>query len=127
MTNQVPNQVVTNPNVNATGHSVLNTSTKHGASGFPIHHAWVWLRLEGQSGCSLGPAWMECQSTALIIPQELGVMPLQIQQLNHHDVLIKYDSKVDVKWVVHKLLRMEWWMGAPCNLEYVPCSDEEGH
>ena len=73
VTNQVPNQVMTNPNVNATNHSIVNTSTNQGASGCPIHHEWVWFRLEGQSGCSLGPAQTEeCQSIALIIHQELG-------------------------------------------------------
>ena len=100
----------------------MKTSTNLGASGHTIHHEWVWFRLEGQSGCSLGPAQMECWSIALIVHQELGVMPLWIQQLNHHDVLIEFD----VEWVVQKLLRMEWWMGAPCNLQCVPCSDEEG-
>ena len=79
VTNQVPNQVMTNHNVNATNHSIMNTSTNHGASGHPICHELVWFRLEGQSGCILGPAWMECWSVALIIHQELGVMPLQIQ------------------------------------------------
>ena len=48
---------------------------------------------------------------------------LQMQWSNHHDVLIEFDSKVDVEWVVQKLLRMEQWMGPPCNLEY---SNEEG-
>ena len=53
-------------------------------------------------------------------------MPLQIQQLNHHDLLTKFYSEVDVEWVVQKLLRMKWWIAAPCNLECVPCSDEKG-
>ena len=52
-------------------------------------------------------------------------MPLQIQQLNYHYVLIEFDSKVDVEWVAQKLLRVEWWV-APCHLKCVPCSDEEG-
>ena len=125
-TNNVPNQVVTNPNINATNQSVANTSTYHGVSGHPIHHEWVWFSLEGWSGCSLGPAQMECQSIALVIHQELGVMPLQIQQLNYHDVLIEFDSEFDVEWVIQKLLRMEWWMGAQCKLECVLCSDKEG-
>ena len=47
-------------------------------------------------------------------------------ELNHHDVLIELDSELDVEWVVQKPLRIEWWRGAPCNLECVPCSDEEG-
>ena len=126
VTNQVPNLVTTNPNVNVTNHSIVNTSTNQGAGGHPIHHEWVWLSLEGCSGCSLGPAQMECWSTALIIHQELGVMPLWIQWLNYHDVLIEVDSEADVEWVAQKLLSMEWWMGAPCNLECVPCSDEVG-
>ena len=67
---------------------------------------------------------MGCQSITLIIHQELGVIPLQIQWLNHCDVLIEFDSEVDVGWVVQKLFRMEWWMGAPCNLGCVPCSNE---
>ena len=49
MTNQVPNQVMINPNVNATNHSIVNTSINKGAGGHPIHHEWVWFRLEGQS------------------------------------------------------------------------------
>ena len=56
MTKHVSNQVVTNPNVNATNQSVANTSTNQGASGHPIHHEWVWFRLEGHSGFSLAPA-----------------------------------------------------------------------
>ena len=69
---------------------------------------------------------MECWSIALVIHPELGVMPLQIQQLNYHDVLILFGSEVDVEWVAQKLLRMEWWMGASCNLECIPCSNKEG-
>ena len=60
VTNQVPNQVITNLNVNDTNHSIVNTSNNQGANDHPIHHEWVWFRLEGQSGCSLYPAWMEC-------------------------------------------------------------------
>ena len=84
------------------------------------------VRLEGQSGCSLGPAQMECQIIALTIHQVLEIMPLQIQPLNHHHVLIEFDSEVNVEWVVQKLFRMEWLMGAPCNLGCAPCNDEEG-
>ena len=47
VTNHVPMQVVTNPNRNATNHSVANTSTNHGVSGCPIHNEWVWFRLDG--------------------------------------------------------------------------------
>ena len=121
---QVPTQVTTNTSINATKPFITITSTNQGASGHPIHLEWVWFRLEGQSSCSLGPAQMECQPIALVIHQELAVMPLQIQQLNH-DVLIEFDGEVDVEWVVQKLLRMEEWMGAPCNLGCVPCSNEE--
>ena len=105
---------------------MASTSTNQGASGCPVCHEWVWFRLEGCSGCGLGPTQMECQSITLIMHQELGVMPLWIQWLNYHDVLIEFDSEVDVGWVAQKLLRMEWWMGAPCNLEGVPCSNEQG-
>ena len=107
MTNQVLNQVTTNPNVNATNHLIVNTSTNQGAGGCPIHHEWVWVRLEGCSGCSLGPVQMECQSITLIVHQELGILILQILWLNYHDVLIEFDSEVDVEWVAQKLLRME--------------------
>ena len=69
---------------------------------------------------------MQCLSIVLIMHQELRVMPLWIQWLNYHDVLIEFDSKADVEWVSQKLLRMEWWMGASCNLKCVPCTDEEG-
>ena len=41
---------------------------------------------------------MECQSIALIIHQEMGVnAPVQIQQLNYHDVLIEFDTEVDAE------------------------------
>ena len=89
MTNQVPSLVMTNPNVNATNHSIVNTSTNPGVSGLATHHDWVRLRLKGHSGCSLGPAQMKCQSATLIIHKELGVMALQIKWLNYHDVLIE--------------------------------------
>ena len=62
---------------------------------------------------------MECWSITLILHQELGVMSLQIQWLNHYDVLIEFDGKIDVEWVAQKLLRMEWWISAPCNLECI--------
>ena len=45
--------------------------------------------------------------------------------MNYQDVLVEFDSAVDVKWVAQKLLRMEWGMGAPCHLEYIPCSHED--
>ena len=62
MINQVPNQVMPNPNINATYHSIVNTSSNHGAGGHPIHHEWLWFRLEGHSGWNLGPAQTEYQS-----------------------------------------------------------------
>ena len=126
VTNQISNQATTNPNITNTNQSMTNTSTNQGASDCPTHHEWVWSKLEDHSGCSLGPAQMACQTIALIMHQELGVMPLQIQQLNYHNVLIEFDSEVDVGWVAQKLSRMEWWMGAPCHFECVHCSDEEG-
>ena len=43
----------------------------------------------------------------------------------NHDVLIEFDSEVDVEWVVHRLLRIEWCMEVQCDLECLPCSDEE--
>ena len=112
VTNQIPNPVMTSPNVNATNHSIVNTSTNWGASGYFIHHEWVWFRLEGHFGCSLGSAQIEFWSITLVVHQKLGVIPLWIQQLNYWDVLIEFDGKVDVEWVAQKLLRMEWWMEA---------------
>ena len=85
-----------------------NTSTAQGASGHTIHHQWVWFRLEGHSGCSLGPAHRKCWSIALVVHQALGVMPLWIQWLNYCDLLIEFDIEVDMEWVAQKLLRMEW-------------------
>ena len=124
VTNQVSNQATTNPNVTNTNQSVVNTSTNQGANSHPIHHEWVKFRLEVHSDCSLGQAQMKCWSIALIMHQELGVMPLQIWWLNYHDVLIEFNREVDVRWVAQKLFRMEWWKDAPCHLEYVPCSNE---
>ena len=49
---------MTNPTVNTTNHSIVNTSTNQGAGDNPIHHEWLWFTLEGCSGCSLGPAQM---------------------------------------------------------------------
>ena len=40
-------------------------------------------------------------------------------------MLIEFDSAMDVEWVAQKLLSMEWLMGAPYHLEYIPCSDED--
>ena len=72
--------------------------------------------MEGCSGCSLGPAQMECWSISFVVHQNLGVMPLWIQQLNYHDVLIEFNSDVDMEWVAQKLLRMEQWMGPHVTL-----------
>ena len=109
VTNQVSNQAMTNPNVTTTIHSMVITCTNQSASGSPICHQWVWFILEGCSGCSLGPAQMEYWSIILIIHQELGEMSLQKQWPNYCDVLIEFDSEVDVEWVAQKLLRMEQW------------------
>ena len=37
VTNHVPTQVVTNPNINATDHSIMNTTTNQGAINCHIH------------------------------------------------------------------------------------------
>ena len=116
VTNQVPNLMMTNPNVNATNLSIVNTSTNQGSSCHPICHEWAWFRLEGCYGCSLGLALVECRLIALIIHQELGVMPLWIQQLNYCDVRIEFDVEADVQWVAQKLLRMEWLKGSHVTL-----------
>ena len=47
-------------------------------------------------------------------------MPLQIQWLNHCDVLIEFDSEVDIEWVVQKLLRVEWLMEPHVTLGVSP-------
>ena len=62
---------------------------------------------------------------ALVVHHELGVLPLKVQQLSYQDVLIEFDSSMDVECVIQKLLRMEWWMGVLCHLECIPCSDED--
>ena len=69
---------------------------------------------------------MECQSVALVIHHKLAVMPLLIKQLSHCDVLIEFDSEVDVEWVVQKLLRMEWWMGPHITLSVSPVTIKKG-
>ena len=40
-------------------------------------------------------------------------------------MLIEFDSALDVEWIAQTLLRMEWWMGAQCHLECIPCSNED--
>ena len=75
---------------------------------------------EGKASCNLGLVQTECRSIALIVHEELGVMPLKDQQLSYWDVLIEFDSTIDVEWVAQKLLRM----GAPCHLECISCSNE---
>ena len=113
VTNQVPNLLITNPNTNATNHSIVSTSINLDA------------RLEGYSGCSLGPAQMECQSITLIVHQELGAMPLWTQWLNYQDVLIEFDGEVDVEGVAQKLLWMGWWMGPHVTLSVSPVALKE--
>ena len=54
-----------------------------------------------------------------------GSNAFAIQQLSHCDVMIQFDSEDDVEWVAQNQLRMEWWMGAPCDLECVLCSDKQ--
>ena len=49
---------------------------------------------------------------------------MKVQQLRYQDVLIEFDSAMDVEWVAQKLLRMKQWMGAQCHLECFPCSDD---
>ena len=90
VTSQVPTQVMANPSINATYLFVMNTSTNQGTSGCPTLHEWVWFQLEHHSNGSLGPAWVECQSIALVMHQEVEVMPLRIQQLSYHGVLIEW-------------------------------------
>ena len=67
----------------------------------------------------------ECRLITLVVQQELGALPKKVQQLSYQDVLIEFDNAVDVEWVAQKLLSMEWWMGALCHLECIPCSDED--
>ena len=59
----------------------------------------------------------DCRLIALVVHQELGVMPLKVPQLSYQDVLIEFDSTMDVEWAAQKLLGMEWWMGSLCHLE----------
>ena len=68
---------------------------------------------------------MECQSITLMVHQELEMIPLRIQQLSHQGMLIEFDNEVDVQWVAQKLLWKEWWIGAPCHIESVPCGSDE--
>ena len=39
---------------------------------------------------------------------------------------IEFDSKVDVEWVAQKLFQDGVMDEAPCHLECILCSDEEG-
>ena len=73
----------------------------------------------------MGPAQTECRPIMLAVHQELGVMTLRVQSFNYWDVLIEFDSIMDVEQVDEMFLRMEWWMGAQFNLEYVPTSYED--
>ena len=106
VTSQVPTQVKTNISVNATNPFTMITSSNQGAGGHPTCHEWVWFQLEGLAGGILGPAHTECQSVALVVYQELGVMSLRIQQFSNQDVLIEFDSEVVVEWVTQKLLQL---------------------
>ena len=126
VTSQVPTQVMTHTSVAATNPFVMATNIHQVNGGHPTHYEWVWFQFEGQSGSSLSPTQMECWSITLMVHQELGVMPLRIQQLSHWNMLIKFDSKVDVEWVAQKLLQMLWWMEAPCHQEGIPCCGDKG-
>ena len=110
VTSQVPTKAATNISANIT--NPLINGTNQGAGGHPTHHEWVQSQLEGQAGCNLRPAQTECRLITLVVHQELGVMPLKVQRQTYQDVLIEFDSALDVEWVTQKLLRMEQWMGA---------------
>ena len=120
-TSQVPTQIATNISANIADPFI--NGTNQGASGHPTCHEWVWFQLEGKAGCNLGPAQTQCRLIALVIHQELRVLPLKVQWLSYWDMLREFDSTVDVEWVAQKLLRMEWWIRAPCHLECIPCSN----
>ena len=118
-----PTQTATNLNANIT--NPLINGINQIAGGCLTCHEWVWYQLERQAGCNLGLAWTECRYITVVVHQELRVLPLRVQQLSYQDVLIEFDSAVDVEWVAQKLLRMEWWMSAQCYLECIPCSGED--
>ena len=65
------------------------------------------VSIGGSSWLQLGLAQMECRSIALVVYQELGMMPLRVQQLSYCDVLIEFNSEEDVQWVAQMLLRIE--------------------
>ena len=44
---------------------------------------------------------------------------------SYWDVLIEFDSAMDVERVAQKFLRMEWWIGVLCHLEWIPCNNED--
>ena len=123
VTSQVPTQAATNISANVT--NPLINGTNQGAGGFATYHEWVWFQLEWQAGYNLGPAQTECRLIALVVHQEIGVLPLKVQQLSYQDVLIEFDSIMDVELVAQKWLRMEWWMGALSHLECIPCSNKD--
>ena len=81
VTSMVPTQAATNISANIT--NPLIHGTNQGAGGHPTHHEWVWSLLEGQAGCNLGLAWIECKLIALVVHQELRVLPLKVQWLSH--------------------------------------------
>ena len=119
ITNQVPTQTATNISANIT--NPLVNSTNQDTCGHPTDHELVWFWLEGKAGCDLGLVQIECRSIELVVHQELGV----------EDPTIELLGCVDRNWQCcgcgmgsKKLLRMEWWMGALCHLECIPCSSK---
>ena len=62
----------------------------------------------------------------LIIYQELAVMPLHIQWIHYYDVLIEFDSEVDMRVGSAETIRMEWWMGAHLTLSVSPVAMKKG-
>ena len=50
---------------------------------------------------------------------------LRIQQLNHHHVLLEFDSEVDVEGS-SETIKDGMVDEGPCNLECIPCNNKEG-
>ena len=85
--------------------------------GVPIRQmGWLQLRASPK----------QCRSVVLVVHRELRVLPLKVQGLSYQDVLIVFDSGINMEWVAQKLFRMKWCMGAPCHLECIPCSNWGG-
>ena len=58
-----------------------------------------------------------CDVIQRIIAQDTSVQPVWILRLNRMDVLIEFQSKVNVEVMLHHLLlRMDRWMGWPCKI-----------